>query len=266
MVDANNPPLPFLQYQQGFTQRPEFQDHLRRSRSKYTSNVQTTSFDKIKNSTSDLYNCEISLPELLSHKKKASPQPKYIRNTLDVQDINNGAGIGEGKDPSHHISYIGTKAILGKAEAPIRRRQFGLAAALHSSQELGSSVVGADLGQSSQYAPKGSLYNKDIHGSTVDPKKYARAPRQYSTLDYSDVTHGSAEGRLDVRHLPGLSVSKPALGQGCMRLGKGALATLKPEQYLPHQLLCKVRHDQDHLQRVADQYKNQYQRRLDQDH
>lgn len=112
------------------------------------------------------------MPELLSHKKKASPQPKYIRNTLDVQDINNGAGLSDWKELANQFSSIGTKAILGKAAAPIRRRQLGVAAALHSSQELDSRASGeAALGHqhSSQFAPKGSLYNKDIYGSTADP-------------------------------------------------------------------------------------------------
>lgn len=61
---------------------------------------------------------------------------------------------------------------------------------------------------------QGSLNNRDIDGSYINPNRYVRARKDYNTLDYSDVTYGDPEGSIDRLNPTGLITKNPLPGKG----------------------------------------------------
>jgi hypothetical protein len=67
--------------------------------------------------------------------------------------------------------------------------------------------------------------------------------RQYDQLDYSDVTHGNHEGQLNINSgLTNNNHHRNKRNSGSNVAQPKAFAELKPEQFLPHQMLAKVNH------------------------
>lgn len=89
--------------------------------------------------------------------------------------------------------------------------------------------------------------------------RYVRNRKDYNTLDYSDVTYGNVEGQTE-NVINNSLIRRNNNGKSNLPMGRGLLHTeLKPEQYLPTNVLAKLPiNDRNASQRAADFYKNRF--------